>query len=63
MVERVGRGFCELSFAIVCAGIVLALSLAVGLGSRQAVTRGWEQRANEAERRATTESVDEIHHM
>ena len=60
---QIGGAILTVSFAIVCAGIVLALSLAVGLGSRQAVTRGREQRANEAERRATTESADEIHHM
>jgi hypothetical protein len=60
---QLGGAILAVSFGIVCAGIVLALSLAVGLGSRQAVTRGLEQRANDAERHATTESVDEIHHM
>jgi mechanosensitive ion channel-like protein len=60
---QIGGVILTVSFAIVCAGIVLALSLAVGLGSRQAMTRGLEQRANDAGHRATTEGVEEIHHM
>jgi hypothetical protein len=58
---RIGGPILTVTFAVVFGGIVLALALAVGLGSREAVTRGWQQRWEEEKRGA--EDGDEIHHM
>jgi hypothetical protein len=43
--EQLGIGgqIVTLSFAILFGGIVLALSLAVGLGSKDMVSRSWEK--------------------
>jgi hypothetical protein len=59
---RIGGVVLTISFAAVFGGIVLALALAIGIGSRKAVARGWEQRWRD-ERRAEEETKDEIHHM
>jgi hypothetical protein len=59
---RIGGTVLTISFAAVFGGIVLALALAIGIGSRKAVSRGWEQRWRE-ERRAEEETKNEIHHM
>jgi hypothetical protein len=56
----VGGSILTVSFAIVFGGIVLALSLAIGLGSRQAVSRTFERSFTE-ERHG--ENGDEIRHM
>lgn len=40
----VGGALVTISFSILFGGIVLALALAVGLGSREVVTRSWERR-------------------
>ncbi len=58
---RVGGAVLTVSFAVVFGGIVLALALAVGIGSREALSRGFTQRAGEEKRPA--EEADEIHHM
>lgn len=58
---RVGGALLTISFAIVFGGIVLALALAVGLGSRAAVSRGLAQRFEEEKREEA--EADEIHHM
>ena len=58
---RVGGAILTVSFAIVFGGIVLGLALAVGLGSREAVTRSWQKSWDEGEKRAT--GTDEIRHM
>lgn len=58
---RVGGAVLTVSFAVVFGGIVLALALAVGIGSREALSRGFTQRAGEEKRSA--EEADEIHHM
>ncbi len=58
---RVGGAVLTVSFAVVFGGIVLALALAVGIGSREALSRGFTQRAGEEKR--PTEEADEIHHM
>jgi hypothetical protein len=61
---KVGGTVLTVSFAVVFGGIVLALALAVGLGSREAVHRTWERSWEEEERRkAASGDVDEIHHM
>jgi len=39
----IGGTIVTLSFGILFGGIVLALALAVGLGSKDVVSRGWEQ--------------------
>jgi hypothetical protein len=59
---RVGGAILVVSFAIAFFGIVLAVALAVGLGSREAVSRGLAQHFTE-ERREEVETPDEIHHM
>lgn len=59
---RVGGAVLTVSFAVVFGGIVLALALAVGLGSREAVSREWQQRRRD-ERRAGEVPEDAIHHM
>lgn len=58
---RIGGAVLTVSFAVVFGGIVLALALAVGLGSREAVSRGFTQRFGEEQRGA--KEADEIHHM
>jgi hypothetical protein len=40
---RIGGGVVDLAFGILFGGIVLALSLAIGLGSKEMVTRSLEQ--------------------
>jgi hypothetical protein len=65
---RVGGAVLTISFAIVFGGIVLALALAVGLGSREAVSRSSaqkhpEKQHDEKQAEAEVEAADEIHHM
>lgn len=45
----IGGTILTLSFGILFGGIVLALALAVGLGSRDLVSRTWEKRIRESE--------------
>ncbi len=59
---RIGGVILTVSFAVVFGGIVLGLALAVGLGSREAVTRSWHRSWDEEEKRATG-TGDEIRHM
>jgi hypothetical protein len=40
---RIGGGLVKLAFSILFGGIVLALALAVGLGSKEVVSRSWEE--------------------
>jgi hypothetical protein len=40
---RIGGAIVQLAFAILFGGIVLALALAVGLGSKEMVRRSWER--------------------
>jgi hypothetical protein len=60
---RLGGVVLTVSFAVLFGGIVLALALAIGLGSREAVTRGWQQRRHEGARGEVAEEANEIHHM
>jgi hypothetical protein len=46
---RIGGSIVTLSFAILFGGIVLALALAVGLGSKDMVSRSWEQQGRSEE--------------
>jgi hypothetical protein len=57
----VGGSILTVSFAIVFGGIVLALALAIGLGSREAVSRSFERSFTEEKHAA--ENGDEIRHV
>lgn len=46
----IGGPLLTISFSILFGGIVLALALAVGLGSREAVTRSWERKLRDEKR-------------
>lgn len=57
---RIAPGIVELAFGILFGGIVLALSLAVGLGSKDLVTKSLERDA----RRSPPEPIeDPLHHL
>jgi len=56
----VGGAIVELAFGILFGGIVLALALAVGLGSRDLVTRSLER---EAMRATEPEVTERLHHF
>ncbi len=59
----IGGTILTLSFGILFGGIVLALALAVGLGSREVVSRTWERRIRKAEPRQEEEGEDEVRHL
>jgi len=63
----IGGTILTLSFGILFGGIVLALSLAVGLGSREVVSRSWERRIRETEPGREPgheeEAEDEVRHL
>jgi mechanosensitive ion channel-like protein len=44
----IGGGILKLAFGILFGGIVLALALAVGLGSKEVVSRTWERQSGRA---------------
>lgn len=54
---QIGGGIVELAFGIVFGGIVLTLALAVGLGSRELVTRSLERNVERTERPPATPSA------
>ncbi len=47
---RIGGMVVQISFAILFGGIVLALALAVGLGSKEMVRQSWERQTDRTER-------------
>jgi hypothetical protein len=51
---QIGGGVVELAFGIVFGGIVLTLALAIGLGSRDLVTRSLERTTEKTERPPST---------
>ena len=55
----IGGGIIRLAFGILFGGIVLALSLAVGLGSKDLVTRSLEREAT----RAAEQSEEPVRHL
>jgi len=55
----IGGGIIRLAFGILFGGIVLALSLAVGLGSKELVTRSLEREAT----RAAEQSEEPVRHL
>jgi hypothetical protein len=56
---RIGGIVVQLAFAILFGGIVLALSLAVGLGSKEMVSRTWERQSDKVEKEADAQ----FHHL
>jgi hypothetical protein len=54
----IGGQIVRLAFGILFGGIVLALSLAVGLGSKDMVSRSWQRQAKPDEERE-----EEFHHL
>ena len=54
---RIGGMVVQISFAILFGGIVLALALAVGLGSKEMVSRTWERQSDKIERRRKSSSI------
>ncbi len=54
----IGGGLVRLSFAILFGGIVLALALAVGLGSKDLVSRTWERQSSRSEQ----DTEEHLHH-
>ena len=59
----VGGTILTAAFAILFGGIVLSLSLAVGLGARDLVARSLERRFQEQSERRETPSTDQLHHL
>jgi len=55
---RIGGSIVTLSFGILFGGIVLALALAVGLGSKDMVSRSWEQQSQ-----LDKETEEHLHHL
>lgn len=55
---QIGGAIVELAFGILFGGIVLTLALAVGLGSRDLVTRSLERSAERTERPERTSFAD-----
>lgn len=56
---RIGGTVVQISFAILFGGIVLALALAVGLGSKDMVKETWARRTDKPER----EPEEHFHHF
>jgi hypothetical protein len=49
----------QVSFAILFGGVVLAIALAVGLGSKEMVRRTWERQSDPMERKPE----EHFHHL
>ncbi|HEY3837335.1 MAG TPA: hypothetical protein VGL72_12220 [Bryobacteraceae bacterium] len=58
---RIGGIVVQLAFAILFGGIVLALSLAVGLGSKEMVSRSWERQSDKVEKESDAHA--QFHHL
>lgn len=56
---RIGGDILKLAFGIIFGGIVLAMALAVGLGSKDIVSRSWERQEEEG----TTRVEEPFHHL
>lgn len=55
----IGGDILKLAFGIIFGGIVLAMALAVGLGSKDVVSRSWERQ----EEKATTQVEEPFHNL
>jgi hypothetical protein len=56
---KIGGLVVRMAFAILFGGIVLALALAVGLGSKDMVSRSWERKSDKIEK----EVEEQFHHL
>jgi len=56
---RIGGDIVKLAFSILFGGIVLALALAVGLGSKEMVSRTWEKQSKESSK----DAEESFHHF
>ena len=56
----IGGGIVPLAFGILFGGIVLALALAVGLGSKDLVSRSWER---QQARKSEDQTEEQLHHL
>ena len=56
---RIGGDILKLAFGIIFGGIVLAMALAVGLGSKDIVSRSWERQEEEG----ATSVEEPFHHL
>lgn len=56
---KIGGMVVQISFAILFGGIVLALALALGLGSKEMVRRSWARQSDKMER----EAEEQFHHL
>jgi len=56
---RIGGVVVQICFAILFGGIVLALALAVGLGSKDMVRQSWERQSDRMDR----ETEEQLHHL
>jgi len=56
---RIGGDIVKLAFSILFGGIVLALALAVGLGSKEMVSRTWEKQSKEGSK----DAEESFHHF
>ena len=56
---RIGGTVVQISFAILFGGIVLAMALAVGLGSKDMVRQSWARQSDRMER----EAEEQFHHL
>jgi len=59
----IGGTILTSAFSILFGGIVLSLSLAVGLGARDVVARSLERRFQEQPEKREPAAVDDIHHL
>ena len=59
---KIGGTVVQVSSAILFGGIVFALALAVGLGSKDMVRQSWERQTDKAEREAE-EQFHHFHHL
>jgi len=59
----VGGAILMVAFAIAFGGIVLSLSLAIGLGARDLVARSLERRFQERSEKRETPATDQLHHL
>jgi hypothetical protein len=57
---RIGGAIVQLAFAILFGGIVLTLALAVGLGSKEMVSRSWERQTAKTERETEEDTFRHI---
>jgi hypothetical protein len=59
----IGGTILTAAFTILFGGIVLSLSLAVGLGARELVAKSLERRLQEQSERRETPASDQLHHL